>query len=296
MNIPDFDGLVREIQRNNWQVFGLELWEDGKLTASFGDTRNTRYPIYSVTKSMVSLAAGMAIEDGALNTDDCVLRYLPGEYVRAMSEGQKQAYAPVTLQRLMTMSVEGFPFRLSGDDWLEEALRIPLNNPETRTFAYSNVPAYLTGVAVSEAVGERLDKYLSRRLFAPLGIPDPPCQFSPEGYFYGASGMELTVNELSRVGLTLSREGRYGQKQIVSPAYVREATSVRQMNREGGYGYFFWKYRDGFSLNGKWGQKCYVLPTQRLMITFLSHMEEGSDKIRECMERHLLDNGHDADI
>lgn len=49
-----------------------------------------------------------------------------------------------------------------------------------------------------------------------------------------------------------------------------------------------WKYRDGFSLNGKWGQKCYVLPKQRMMITFLSHLEEGFDKIRESMEKHLL--------
>ena len=148
--------------------------------------------------------------------------------------------------------------------------------------------AYLIGVAVSAAVEERLDQYLNRRLFRPLGIPDPPCQFSPEGYFYGATGMELTVNELSRIGLMLSREGKYGQKQIVPAAYVKDATSVQQMNREGGYGYFFWKYRDGFSLNGKWGQKCYVLPKQRMMITFLSHLEEGSDKIRGSMEKHLL--------
>jgi len=206
-----------------------------------------------------------------------------------MKAEQLKTYENITLQRLMTMSVEGFPFRLSSSNWLEEALNIPLQNPETRSFAYSNVPAYLTGVAVSAAVDERLDRYLNRRLFAPLGIPNPPCQFSPEGFFYGASGMELTVNELSRIGLMLSREGEYAQEQIVSAAYVKEATSVQQMNREGGYGYFFWKYRDGFSLNGKWGQKCYVLPRKKMMITFLSHLEEGSDKIRNCMEKHLLE-------
>ncbi len=89
--------------------------------------------------------------------------------------------------------------------------------------------------------------------------------------------------------MMLSREGKYGQKQIVPAAYVKEATSVQQMNREGGYGYFFWKYRDGFSLNGKWGQKCYVLPNKGILVTFLSHMEEGSDKIRDCMEKYLLD-------
>ena len=91
----------------------------------------------------------------------------------------------------------------------------------------------------------------------------------------------------------LSSQGVYAHRRIVSAGYVKEATSVRQMNREGGYGYFFWKYRDGFSLNGKWGQKCYVLPNQNTMITFLSHIEDGSDQIRLCMEKHLLDNGDD---
>ena len=288
MSKPDFSGFVEEIHENGWQVYGLELWQDGKLEAAYGDTQNTRYPIYSVTKSMVSIAVGMASSDNLLNINDSVLRYLPEKYVQAMSVQQREVYKPITLQRLMTMSVDGFPFRPSGSNWLEEALSIPLKEPETRTFAYSNVPAYLTGVAVSAAVEERLDQYLNRRLFRPLGIPNPPCQFSPEGYFYGATGMKLTVNELSRIGVMLSCEGEYGQKQMLPAAYVKEATSVQQMNREGGYGYFFWKYKDGFSLNGKWGQKCYVLPKQKMMVTFLSHLEEGSDRIRESMEKHLL--------
>lgn len=66
------------------------------------------------------------------------------------------------------------------------------------------------------------------------------------------------------------------------------ATSVQQSNREGGYGYFIWKYRDGFSINGKWGQKCYCLPEQGLMITFLSHIEEDTYGLKQSMEKHLL--------
>ena len=31
-----------------------------------------------------------------------------------------------------------------------------------------------------------------------------------------------------------------------------------------------------------------MLGMQRMMITFLAHLEEGSDKIRESMEKHLL--------
>ena len=68
------------------------------------------------------------------------------------------------------------------------------------------------------------------------------------------------------------------------------ASSVQQMNREGGYGFFLWKYRDGFSINGKWGQKCYILPKEKIMVTFLSHLEDGSGDLSESMERHILGN------
>ena len=60
------------------------------------------------------------------------------------------------------------------------------------------------------------------------------------------------------------------------------------MNREGGYGYFIWKYRDGFSINGKWGQKCFIFPDRGLMVTFLSDMPEGSEAICELMEQYIL--------
>ena len=75
---------------------------------------------------------------------------------------------------------------------------------------------------------------------------------------------------------------------IVSEKYVDTATSVLQMNREGGYGYFIWKYRDGFSINGKWKQKCYVLPERGLIVTYLSHIEDDSHDLLHSMEKHIL--------
>ena len=34
MSKPDFSGFVEEIHENGWQVYGLELWQDGKLEAA----------------------------------------------------------------------------------------------------------------------------------------------------------------------------------------------------------------------------------------------------------------------
>lgn len=282
----DFKAFIKKIQQNNWEVYGVEVYERHKLTQAYGETAGKRFPIYSATKTVTSLAVGMAVDEGKLDIDRSVLAYLPQKVISDLSEERQEPYRKITIERLLTMSVLGFPFRPEGGSWLYNSLRYPIT-PDERAFDYSNVSAYLAGVAASCALGEDLYQYLQRKLFEPLGIENPPFQRCPDGYFYGASGMELTVNELSRIGFVLMDNGIYQGKRIVSEEYIRKACSVRQMNREGGYGYFIWKVQDGFSINGKWGQKCYIFPQKQLMVTFLGHVEEGEGQLKECMEECL---------
>ncbi len=284
----NFDIFVNDIQQNSWNVFGVEVYRGGKLIHSYGDTTMTRYPIYSATKTITSIAVGLAVDEGKIDIDKSVLQYLPANTLEQMGQEQVKAYKNITIKRLLTMSVSGYPFRPEGRSWLVESLNYPIHDISRNEFNYSNVSAYLVGVAVSCAVGEDLYQYLKRKLFEPIGIINPPYETCPDGYFYGASKMKLTVHELSQIGLLLYNGGCYNGKRILSEEYIKEATSIQQMNREGGYGYFIWKYRDGFSINGKWKQKCYVLPKEELVITYLAHIEEDTPDLKESMEKHIL--------
>ena len=290
----DFDAFVSDITRNGWNVFGVEVYEDGQLTHSFGDTEGNLHEIYSATKTLVSIAAGLASDEGKIDLQNSILDYLPAHKRAHLSAEQTSIFAPVTLHRLLSMSVPGFPFHPSGHSWLDSALSCSLKNPGKSNFAYSNIPAYLVGVALSEALCTDLGTYIEERIFKPLGIDRFAYSRCPEGYFYGASGLKLTVHELSQIGLLLYNKGVYAGRRIVSETYVERATSVQQMNREGGYGYFIWKYRDGFSINGKWKQKCYVLPAQHIMVTFLSHIESDDGSLIASMEKWILDDGRES--
>lgn len=284
----NFTAFTEDILQNRWNVFGAEVYVDGRLAHAFGDTTENRHPIYSATKTVTSIALGMAMDDGKLDIAQPLLHYLPGDVVGRMTQEQREMYRHITLRRLMCMSVAGYPFRARGDSWLIDSLSYPLPQPESPSFDYSNISAYLAGVAAACALNENLYAFLCRRLFEPLGIRRPPATFCPDGYFYGASGMELTVNELSKIGLLLYNGGVFDGQRLLSADYVRQATSVQQMNREGGYGYFLWKYRDGFSINGKWKQKCYILPKEGLMVTYLSHIEDPGPELKQSMEKHIL--------
>lgn len=292
----DFDGFAGAIQKNGWNIFGAQVRRDGRLLAAYGDATEGRYPIYSATKAVTAVAVGCAADDGRLELSAPVLRYLPEEYVRGMSPEQRELYGRyITVERLLTMSVAGYPFRPftaeRDGDWLRFALEVPLPEAAERRFDYSNIPAYLAGVAASCAVGRDPYEYLTERLFSPLGIDAPPYKRCPAGYFYGASGMELTVDELSRVGQMFLDGGVYGGRRILSESYVRAAASPQIMNREGGYGYFLFMYRDGFRISGKNLQRCFVLPRKGLTVTMLSDIEdrETCAAVCSCMETYILD-------
>lgn len=284
----DFEKFMNDIELNGWKVHGVEVYSGGKLCHSFGDTHNTVYPIYSATKSILSAAVGVAADRGLIDFNKCILSYIPDAFTDEMTDRQRDLFSRISLHRLMTMSVPGFPFRPEGESFLRFSLNCSEIRPDEVSFDYSNIPAYLTGVALSSAIGGDAWTFIDGNILKPLGITDAEYTRCPDGFFYGASGMKLTVNDLSRIGLMFYNGGTYDGRRIISEEYVRKATSVLQMNREGGYGYFMWKYRDGFSINGKWKQKCYILPKRGLMITFLSDIRDDSDGLRYSMERNIL--------
>ena len=179
----NFDPLIHKIKENNWEVHGMEVYyigHGGQAVGSdkpcsgqericvYGDTTAHRYPIYSATKTITSLAVGMAADEGKMDIGRSVLAYIPEKTLSALPEEAKERYRKVTIKRLLTMSVPGFPFRPEGESWLRNSLQYPVE-PEKTVFDYSNVSAYLAGVAAANALEEDLYAYLQRRLFQPLG-------------------------------------------------------------------------------------------------------------------------------
>lgn len=284
----DFDAFVKDIRDNSWNVFGVEVYKNGQLIHSYGDTDENLHEIYSATKTVLSVAVGIASDEKRFDINRSLLSYLPSDKINGLSKEQQDVWNRITIQRLLTMSVGDFPFRPEGENYLDFSLNTKITDPDERKFNYSNISAYLVGVALTESLKTDLGTFIEERIFSPLGIEKYEYSRSPEGYFYGASGMKLTVNGLSRIGLLLYQKGSFNGQRILSEEYVNAATSIQQMNREGGYGYFIWKYRDGFSINGKLKQKCYVLPDQDLVITYLSHIEDDSHVLLESMERNIV--------
>lgn len=284
----NFQGFLKTVKQNNWRLYGIEVFQAGRIVEQYHELPVQRHPIYSATKSITSLAVGMAVDEGKFDMNASVYEYLKQEVPAYANQKQINILKQIIIKRLLTMSVQGYPFRPQGENWLEFCLTYPIENVEKSGFEYSNIQAYLVGVSVAKALGVHLYDYLEERLFNPLGIESSIYQNCPNGYFYGASGMQLTVNELAKIGQLCLQQGVYNGQQLVSAKYIAEATSIQQINREGGYGYYFWKYGAGYRISGKWGQRSFVFPQKDMIVTYLSNMEHGSGKVTEAMERYIL--------
>ena len=132
-------------------------------------TSETIYDMASLTKVVgLTTAAMMLVSAGTLDLNAPVHRYVP-----AFQGAGKER---VTIRHLLTHS-SGLPawrplYREAATR--EEALTLVDTTPLLRqpgdTFVYSDLGAIVLTQAVEAVVGERLDRFLEARLFAPLGM------------------------------------------------------------------------------------------------------------------------------
>ncbi len=274
-----YGNYLDRLKADSIDIYAMEAYLAGETIFHYSAEKNKRYPIYSVTKSITSSAFLLACADGLLTAETPVSEFLPNRYKSMMNRD----FALLPSKRFLTMTAGEFPFRPCGNDWLETILLLNIDFSD-RSFHYSNIPAYILGAAVENAVGKHLIEYLDRRLFEPLGIPRPICETSPEGFFYGATGMTLSVSELTLLGRLYLENGTYNGTNIIPPQFVSEAvTPYIKTNKGDSYGYFFRIADDHFSMVGKWGQRCMIYPEHELVIAYLSYQPEKSEELYRYM-------------
>ena len=278
-------------ESGGYAVYGLLVQEEGETVLALGDC-TARHPVYSATKSFTATAAGMLQDAGKWSVDDPLAAYLPREAVEGMTPERREAFRLLPISRFLTMSVPGYPFRPEGEDWLAFALSCPAEYAGAPAFSYSNIPAYLVGLAAGNAAGEPLSDYLRRELLVPLGIESPVFRTDPQGRFYGATGMELSVEELSRLGRLYMQDGLWNGKRLFSGSWAEAAVRPQIDAGKGqGYGYFFWTGSQDFSVSGKWGQKCLVYPGRKLIISWEGEMPETSGRFERAVRQLVSDGG-----
>ena len=246
----------------------------------------TRAPnIKSVSKSIISLLVGIAIEQGHL---DGVTQNIGGffpDYFKAHPDPEKQS---ITLQDLLTMRAglastsrgNYGPWVLS-DNWVEFILSQPLVEKPGGEMVYSTGSTHLLSVILTRATGMSTREFAKRYLFVPLQISIGGWDRDPQGNYMGGNNIALSPSSLLKIGAMVMNMGVYRQKQIVPRDWIVESMQIytRSDFNPYDYGYLWWQRKlNGYTVLFAWGnggQYILMLPALRTVVAITSSNESN---------------------
>ena len=285
------------VMEKNLGVYGIHVYQNGKILAEHRFRSNDRENLYSASKTFASVGIGIAESEGRFGLSDYVLDFFP-EYKNIAYSGSEK----ITIRHLLQMSSGHMLEDLSqynSKDRAELFFISEMKKEAGSSFYYENLCTYMLGRVVEKTSGQTMLDYLKPRMFDMLGIVNPQWNTCQYGHTACSGGLHLNTEEFSRIGITLLQHGVYKNKQIVPADYVTrmhsdwvDTTSKDDAETRGGYGYQVWKCTppNTYRADGMYGQLCVVLADYDAVITVTSHNEIEHKNILRAMWSDILPN------
>jgi len=231
----------------------------GRRVENVSFDTDTLHDIKSVSKSVASLAIGIAIDRGLIRSvNEPIFSFFP-----ELSDLRSPEKDRIQLVHALTMSMglaweEATP--ATGDENNDEArmhrardqcryvLGLPVTAPAGQEFFYNTGALALVSAIIRKVTGRQLDEFARETLFEPLGITRVEWE-RYKGETDAGGGLRLRPRDMAKIGQLVLAGGRWNDRQIVSKAWIETSTTPKIKNADGSYGYLWWLGRS--RLNGR---------------------------------------------
>jgi len=271
------------IQHENSLVF--EYYKNNKM-------KDKQHKVNSVTKSVLSILVGIAIDRGVLKgVHQPIADFFPN-----LTDWQKQ----LTLEHLLTMT-PGFDWpefsswggrpmpMINSRDWVQFILERSMVEDPGESMHYNSGCSHLLSAILQKAAGMPLTEYAEAYLFNPLGIKYYTWYSDAKGIVIGGFGLSLKAEDMLKIGKLMLQEGTWNGHKVVSKDWVMESTIPRfhTYNKIGSYGYHWWILTNenhqqtqlpAYFAMGYGGQYIIVAPKNQLIVTFTSDLYNDTFK------------------
>ena len=272
----------------------------------------TKHDVMSISKSVVSLLFGIALERKLIaGTDVPVMSFFP-EY----AELKTPKWDKILLRHLLTMA--------PGYDWNEDTPwmdpyntvramseaadpyryilgREVLYEPDAR-WQYNSGATALLGAVLKKATGKPLDQFAKEALFDPLHIEDFEWSGMINGEPAAFGGLRLRPRDTAKIGQLVLNGGTWQGQRVVPEDWVKQSTKPRFDTSWGGmrYGYQWWlgtspfgagRTVDWIAAFGFGGQTIFIVPTLDLVVVTNAGLYDDSgqsDIVRSVFEYRVL--------
>ncbi|MCR4740762.1 MAG: beta-lactamase family protein [Lachnospiraceae bacterium] len=248
--------------------------------------------VNSVTKGVMALLAGIALDNGFIRSvDQKVMDFFPDYTVK---RGEKTIF-DVTVRHLLTMTApykgKSEPWKkvCTSDDWTLAILDcLGGRKGITGEFRYATLGIQILAGIIERATGEKCIEFANNNLFEPLNLPkrilhgdsSKEDQFDyfmnknprnyewysdPQGTVTAGWGLCMSAKDMAAVGELVRDGGMYDGKRIISEEYLHDMLKphLKLGERMGymNYGYLWYKPyddRDVYAAIGDSGNIIYV--------------------------------------
>ncbi len=281
-------GILKDAFQNAGEIPGIKslvISKDGEIIKEqYWHTGGPGKPhdVRSVTKSVMSLLIGIAIDKGFITSAEETI----GKYLKQVVPDMKEQYSSVKIKHLLTMS-GGF----SGNElavpseyivWFNSANQVNyiLNKPIVaqpgQTFRYNSGALHLLSVILSVATNMSTQEFAKQYLFGPLGIAQSYWEKDKQGYNNGGAGLNITPHDMIKIGQLILNRGEFNGNRIISKDWIDKTiqTNISTNNAQPygpGYGFCWWTGQNSKGnyafANGYGGQFIVVFPALNLVVT-----------------------------
>lgn len=301
----------------SWQEQGIPIHSLMLIRNGYVVADSTFYPydgqsahdVASVTKSVMSILIGIAVDQGKLSLDDTMVSFFPNRPI-ANLDARKEA---ITVRHLVGMT-SGLECLIDGQenntviamfaspDFAQFVLDRPMAAEPGSEFFYCNSAFHLLSPILQQATGMTALEFAQQNLFEPLGIEDTPWPTDPQGHNIGFGAISLHPQDMARLGLLFLQKGQWEGEPIVSRAWVEESTKAQinapdQAPNPFGYGWWADADMEGvYFAGGRLGQYILVYPQWDMILVTtgggfeIEQIEESLLSIYNEMEDQLPAN------
>ncbi len=259
-------------------MHGVLIVKDDKLVFEAYQkpyNKDSLHRMFSITKSMVSLAIGILADEGKISLDDYIVDYFPDK----VPENVHPYIKAIKIRHMLTMTTahHSTTYKLQDcDDWVKTFFEVEPSHYPGTFFSYDTSSSHTLAALVERLTGKELLAFLREKVLDDIGFSkEAYCIKDPMGVSMGGSGLMAKARDIMAVMRLVMAGGSYNGKQYISRDYIEAAVSRKVDNyaKSGtleemqGYGYQFWRItHNGYACYGMGGQLGICIPEKKLMI------------------------------
>jgi CubicO group peptidase (beta-lactamase class C family) len=239
------------------------------LSKSYTPYKGNKHTIQSITKSILSLLFGIAIQKNHIDINilnEPIYKYF-SDYLLSKK---------ILINHLLTMTSgikwntnyndpNNTTFEMENSkDWVKFILEQKMENNPGQKFHYKDCDTVLLGYVFEKLTNKKINKYAKEFLWKPLGISAYWNKINDTDDVEG--GLYISSKSLMKIGELILNKGKYNNNQLISTKYFKlMIKNYRPKKDFFGYGFQWWLYNKIIFGWGYKGQYLVIIPEKKII-------------------------------